>query len=626
MAENKLTFDQNGFYLDGKPFRMYAGDLHYFRIHPDDWERRLSLAVDFGLNTIQTYVPWNLHEKKAGEYCFEGILDLAAFLAACQKQGLYVLLRPAPYICSEWDLGGLPARLLANKDMTLRSSDPAYLAEVRRYYEALVPVFRPYLATNGGPILAVALENEYGSYDDDHAYIDALADMLRENGVDVPFYTTDGPFEPMMMGGTHGSDFIGVNYRALAEQSALAFKNLRESYPDGPFFVGEFWAGRGMNWGEPFYHRAPEEVPTAYREALELGGNVCFYMFSGGTNFGPMGGANFGRSYSPRPNTPARYIPMMTSYDADALLREDGEPTEKYFRCRDVLDEYLGRPKRPHTTPIPAREKQTLTVSLTEAAYLLDDPDAVAASCVKETTPRYMEDHGQAYGLILYSIDTKGFRQTEWDWTLRLQDMKDRAEIYMNGAYYCTYMRDRGVKTAGAPVTGTGASALAVWRPTGEDVHFDVLVENMGRINFAHHIENERKGMRGLLYGDHRFSDCTTRTIPLDDLSRLVYRPYTASDFKPHQPVFLRGRFDAKGGVDTYVCTEGFGHGYVFVNGISLGRFDEAGPQYALYLPGGWLRDRDNEIVVLDIDPKSASTEISMIDRPIIEGEGKELS
>ena len=364
---NHLTYDKSTFYLDGEPFRLIGGDIHYYRIHEKDWEHHLDLAVEFGLNTVQTYVPWNAHEPRPGKFDFSGMLDLAAYLALCDKKGLKVLLRPSPFICAEWELGGHPAWLLRDRDIVLRSSDPKYLSAVQSYYNRLIPEFLPYLATNGGPIIAVAVENEYGGFGNDHVYIDALTEMLRQGGVDVPLYTTDGdPDHMLTFGRQTGNALFGVNFRATAGRSERARNTLRKYSEDQPFFISEFWAGRSMHWGEPFYHRPPEDTAIAFREALELGAHVCFYMFSGGTNFGFMGGANLGKSYSPRPNTPPRYIPQSTSYNVDALIDESGKPTEKYFLCRDVLDEYFGREKRPHAYN--ARSTQSLKVELTETA------------------------------------------------------------------------------------------------------------------------------------------------------------------------------------------------------------------------------------------------------------------
>lgn len=234
-----LTFDKNNFYLDKTPFRIIAGDIHYFRIPQNRWEHTLDMALDFGLNTVQTYVPWNAHEYAPGKFDFSGMLDLEKFLALCHNKGLKVLLRPSPYICSEWDLGGLPAWLLKYREMVLRSSDPEYLAAVKRYYNHLIPIFLPYLSTNGGPIIAVAVENEYGSYGNDHQYLRALADMLTEGGVNVPLYTTDGDSEQMLtFGRADDGMFFGVNYRARPNTTPHAKKWRKKTEIICPFLSG----------------------------------------------------------------------------------------------------------------------------------------------------------------------------------------------------------------------------------------------------------------------------------------------------------------------------------------------------------------------------------------------------
>ena len=613
-----LTFDQNRFYLDGNAFRILAGDVHYFRIHPTKWAHTLDLALDFGLNTVQTYVPWNAHEKKQGEFDFSGMLDLAAYLSLCQQKGLKVLLRPSPYICSEWNLGGLPAWLLKDRDLTIRSSDPKYLAAVERYYDTLVPIFLPYLSTNGGPIIAVAIENEYGSYGNDHRYLRALADMLTQRGVDVPLYTTDVNDAQMLTFGRADKElFFGVNYRATPGLSRPSEQVAKDIGKDKPFFVGEFWAGRSMHWGEPFSHRPPEEVATAFREALELGGNVCFYMFAGGTNFGFMGGANEGRSYSPRPNTPIRYIPHTTSYDVDALIGEDGHPTEKYFLCRDVLDEYLGKQTRPHTCEPQAT--QSVSVFLTETAELFDNLDALTETRATSLLPKPMEDHGQNDGLILYTTSINAFDKPRV--ALDLSQYRDRANIYTDGEFFATFVRDRGLtKTADGVVTW---GALPTITPSGAPITVDVLVENLGRVNFGKGMPDERKGLTGgVLCPPTRLLGYETRTLPLQDLSRLAWRQEAHTD---HKPCFFRGHFKAVRGADTYVNISDLGHGYVWINGFNLGRYDSAGPQMTLYVPGDLFED-NNEIIVLDIDPSGDRCGIALIDHEILEGEASELS
>ncbi len=615
---NKLTFDRNTFYLDGEPFRIIAGDIHYFRIHEKDWEKRLDLALDFGINTIQTYVPWNMHEPTPGVFDFSGMLDLGAYLKLCAEKGLKVLLRPAPYICSEWDLGGLPAWLLKDRTMDLRTHDPKYIDAVKKYYDNLIPKFLPYLATNGGPVIAVAVENEYGSYGNDHKYIRSLADMLKASGVDVPLYTTDGNCDYMLTFGMNKDCFFGVNYRAKPGDSIHGANAARKYGPDQPFFIGEFWSGRSMHWGEPFHRRSPQETATAFKEALELGGNVCFYMFSGGTNFGFMGGANIGRSYSPRPNTPIRYIPHTTSYSEDALIGEGGELTEKYFLCRDVLDQYLGKEKRPHDYG--EHPAQALTVTLSHTADLFENLDALTKTKEYSIKPKPMEDYGQNYGLILYSTTLDAFDMRPV--TLQPTKYRDRASLYENGNWLATFLRDRGAtKISEAVKTVDGLPTLS---QNGTEKRIDVLVENIGRVNYGSELSYERKGMEDcLLYAGTKLFGYETRTLPLDDLSKLEWSDKPKTE---HDPCFFKGTFDAKSGIDTYVNFESFGHGYIWINGFNLGRYDSAGPQMTLYCPGHLLKNSKNELIILDIDPNGETTEISLLDHEVLEGESKELS
>lgn len=616
---NTLTFDRDNFYLNGEPFRIIAGDIHYFRIHPKDWEKRLDLAVDFGLNTIQTYVPWNAHEPKENEYDFDGMLDIGAFLRLCHKKGLKVLLRPSPFICSEWDLGGLPSRLLKDRELVIRSSDPKYLAHVKRYYSHLVPKFLPYLSTKGGPIIAVALENEYGSYGNDHQYIDALANYLHEGGVDVPFYTTDGGTPIMLNFGTRSDTLYGVNYRAIPGITEAKVVECRKFRGNNPFFVGEFWAGRSMHWGEPFYHRPPAETSDAFREALEAGGHVCFYMFSGGTNYGFMGGANLGSSFSPRPGTPSRYIPHTTSYDVDALISEDGTPTEKYYLCRDVLDTYLEKPQRPRTKP--HHTTQAFTVHLSQSAAMFENLDALTETYATATVPKPMEDYNQSYGLILYSTKLDGFANPPA--ALYPRKFRDRANVFVDGEWFATYMRDRGVRTPeGVETTDTGSALLS---GNGMQRNIDVLVENTGRINHGYPVAEDRKGLEDAIYYAYcKLFGYETRTLPLSDLTHLDWK---ANDgISPHKPYFFKGHFNAESGIDTYISFAEYGHGYIWINGFNVGRYDSAGPQMTLYLPGHFLKDTDNEIIVLDLDPTKIRAQIHFLDHEILEGELSELS
>lgn len=619
---NKLTWDKQGFYLDGAPFRIIAGDMHYFRIHPSDWGKRLDLAADFGLTCVQTYVPWNAHEPRPGEYCFEGMLDLGEYLRLAGEKGLRVLLRPSPYICSEWDFGGLPSWLLPDREMVIRTHDEKYLAAVRRYYEHLIPVILPHLATHGGPLIAVATENEYGSYGNDHAYIKAMGDMMRELGVDVPFYTADGDLPSFVAFGKHPEGFVGLDTRTRPDCSIHAAECAAEVGEDWPFFLAESWAGRSSHWGEPFYHRDPNDTANGFAKALELGGSISFYMFSGGTNFGYMGGANEGCSYSPRPGTPPRYIPMLTSYDVDAPISEDGIPTEKYYLCREALDRYLGRPVRERTPYI--HPTQSATVALDEVAPLFENLDALTTYTAESIAPKPMEDYGQSYGLILYTTEMEAFCD-EPEMDLWVDGARDRANLYVNGKWHATYMRDRGVRVAeGIAVGGAGSKARAKIRPNNTALRIDTLVENLGRVNYGPWMSEERKGLVDCIhYRGAKLFGYTVRGIQLEDLSGLAWQ--TRGEVEAHMPCFFRGSFAANSEADTYVNFTGFGHGYIFVNGVNLGRFDSKGPQMTLYCPHGFLRDGENSIVVLDIDPTDTPKCIALTEEHILEGESAEL-
>ena len=582
MSREVFTLTKDGAFLNDVPFYPVIGDIHYFRIYPTDWKRRLLLARDFGINVIQTYVPWNLHEPKRGTFRFDGIRDLSAFLALAKSLDLRVFLRASPYICSEWDFGGLPGWLLRERDMEIRCMDERYISAVRDYYHVLCDVIRPHLSTNGGSVIAMAVENEYGSFGTDREYIRTIAEILRGEGMDVPLYTTDGDTYAMQfMGGMEGY-WKGANFRAKAGSAAAPFATMQKIQPDLPFFCGEWWSGRAMHWDEPFSHREPENIAQGYAEALSTGGFIDFYMFGGGTNFGFMSGANDGTSFTPRPGTPSRYMPHMTSYDEDALLSENGVPTEKYFLCRDVLDRYLGNPPRPHT--MPEYRTQAAVITLTETASLFDNLDALAETDVETIAPKPMEDFGQSLGFILYSVDVPGYVNPNAQ-QLHLKELHDRAVVFCDGEYQATFLRERREPDCRIQLNGC-------------DRHFDVLVENAGRINFGAPMRDDRKGILGGIYLDYqKLFHIRTRTLPFDDLSGIRWQK--SASVKANQPMFLRGTFAAESGIDTFADMRGFGDGFVVINGFNVGRYRACGPQHTLYIPGGLLKE-ENEIIVFD--------------------------
>ncbi len=594
MKKQKFEVTEKEFLLDGEPFFLASGDIHYFRIHPSGWRRRLELMKDFGLTAIETYVPWNLHEPREGEFNFEGMLDLKAFLDLCAELDLKVLLRPSPYICSEFELGAIPSWLLKDRSMIFRKNHEKWLTPLRRYYERLCKEFVPYLSTNGGPIIMVAIENEYGFMGDDASYMEAVRDILAENGVDVPFFTTDPYGNAGIINGSMDGLLEGVNFRSLPETVDMALDCLKTYHPGFPLYVGEFWSGRQIHWGETFKKRDPVPTAESYRMLLERGAAVNFYMFCGGTNFGFLNGALVIKPVGTPDGTPKMYIPQATSYDENSLVSENGEPTEAYFLCRDVLDEYLGKPKRPHVAP--KYEAQTIDVTLTEYATLWDNIDALAESRTVEVAPKYMEDLGQDYGYILYrfNFDKLG---DEDESTLMAKDVKDYAAIYKDEKYIDYWFRDR-------------KKCETVMSIENQRTRISVLVENMGRRNQGPNLEDNRKGIDNyFVMNQAEPHNIETITLPMRDLSKLKYKA-ASDDILGDTPMFLRGKFNAKEGIDTFFSMDGFEHGFVTVNGFNVGRFLPYGPQRTLYIPGGLLKENDNTIEIFDLSPRSRTARL----------------
>ena len=383
-----LRVDSDGFRLDGEPFRIISGGLHYFRVHPGHWRDRLRKARLLGLNTVDTYVPWNLHQPRPDTFRWDGGLDLTAFLDLARDEGLHVLLRPGPYICAEWEGGGLPSWLLAEPDARLRSADPRYLAAVDGYLDALLPRVLPYLGTRGGPVLAVQAENEFGAYGDasgkDAPYLAHLVDALRERGVDVPLFTCDQPAD-LGRGGVPG--LLGmVNFGAGTTRNLA---ELRTRQPEGPLMCAEFWNGWFDRWGGLHVTRGADDAAAELDTMLSAGASVNLYMFHGGTNFGFTNGANDKHTYRP----------TVTSYDYDAPLDEAGDPTPKFAAFREVIARHAPVPDAP--LPEPSKKLNLLGIALGEVAPLASQLDLLGSATVAE---RPADDGGVGPGLRLRAL------------------------------------------------------------------------------------------------------------------------------------------------------------------------------------------------------------------------------
>lgn len=547
------------FLLDGSPFRILSGALHYFRIPRAYWDDRLAKARWMGLNTVETYVAWNLHEPRPGEFRFEGNLDLAEFIRRAAAHGLYVLLRPGPYICSEWEFGGLPAWLLADPAMRVRCSHPGYLAAVDRYFAALLLRIAPLQITRGGPVLMLQVENEYGSYGDDKAYLRHLVEQLRAGGIEVPLFTSDGAGDDMLRAGTLPDLLSTVN----GFTPVKGYRALRRQRTGEPLMTMEFWDGWFDHWGRLRITRSVRATARALDRALAAGGSVNLYMWHGGTSFGFMNGANefFGK-----------YMADVSSYDYDAPLSEAGDLTPRYHAFRRVIAKYAPVPDGP--VPQDTPKMGLAPVSLTERAGLWDSLPAP----VPGPTPLAMEALGQDYGYVLYrhhlTVPARG--------RLTIAGLRDRAQVFLDG-------RPLGVLDRNHP-----RRALQLDAPAG--ARLDILVENMGRVNFGPGLMDRKGILDGVLLGSRYLFGWEMFPLPMKDLSGLHFSPANRLD----GPAFYRGRFEVADPKDTFLFLPGWTKGTAWVNGFHLGRYWKIGPQQTLYVPAPVLRAGENELVVFE--------------------------
>ncbi len=579
---NPVTIRGHDFVQDGQPLRILAGAMHYFRVVPEYWRDRLVKMKAMGLNTLETYVCWNLHEPRPGRFDFSGNLDIVRYLEMAAELGLNAIVRPGPYICSEWELGGLPPWLLKDPAMKLRCSYPPYLKAVDRFFDALIERLVPLQASHGGPIIAMQVENEYGSYGNDKVYLRHLEDGLCRRGIDCLLFTSDGPSDSMLQGGTLPHLLKVVNF---GSRTTEAFAKLREHQPDGPLMCGEFWNGWFDHWCGKHHTRDAQDATRELEAMLAAGASVNFYMFHGGTNFGFMAGAN---------HVDTGLQPDVTSYDYDAPLNEWGEPTAKYFAFRDVIAKYVAIPETPATGPIPRRAYGE--VRLTKSAALMDQLDRLSKP-VRSPTPMTMEALGQNYGFVLYRTRVTGPREEA---PLVLQDVHDRALVFVDGEYRGVIHRD----AKESPVNlkfGPG------------DHQIDILVENMARINYGP-LMHDRKGItEGVRLGGQFLFGWTMYPLPCDNLKRLRF---DSPSTEVKGPAFYRGVFAVDEPADTFLALPGWTKGVAWINGFNLGRFwEEKGPQHTLYIPGPKLRHGRNDLVVLELHDPGRQT-VVLTDTP----------
>lgn len=573
---------EDQFYLNGKPIKIISGAIHYFRVVPEYWQDRLEKLKALGCNTVETYIPWNMHEPREGEYCFSGMYDVRKFIQTAQQLGLYVILRPSPYICAEFEFGGLPSWLLRDGDMKLRFSYPPYLAKVDRYYKRLFEEFRDLQIDNGGPIVMMQVENEYGSYANDKEYIYSLVDLMRKHGVTVPLVTSDGPWHDMLDNGSVQDVALPtINCGSDIKQNFARLKQFHGG--ERPLMVMEFWIGWFDAWGDGQHHTRDAESAAAELDDILKEGSVNIYMFHGGTNFGFTSGANYYDKLSPD----------TTSYDYDALLTEWGDITPKYQAFQQVIARYTEVPEVQLSTSI--RKKAYGEVAVKEKVSLFSIADKLA-KVVESPYPLTMEALDQSSGYVLYQTHIGKQRHIE---DFRLIQCADRAQVFINNKLvftkYDQHMEDK--------------ESFELPDPQNELM---VLVENMGRINYSVKMNTQHKGIKGGVIVNGAFqSGWRHYALPLDQLELLDFSQAYVSG----TPAFYRFELEVDEAGDTFLDFTGWGKGVAWINGFNLGRYWEIGPQRRLYIPGPLLKKGVNEVTLFETEGKAGDT-ISFEDTP----------
>ncbi|MFR7590926.1 MAG: glycoside hydrolase family 35 protein [Longibaculum sp.] len=583
------TFEiKDDFLVDGKPIQILSGAIHYFRMVPEHWYHSLYNLKALGFNTVETYIPWNLHEPKEGQFEFDGFKDVVAFIKQAQEMGLMVIVRPSPYICAEWEFGGLPAWLLNEDNLKLRCNDSKYLEKVRHYYEVLLPLLTPLQYTQGGPIIMMQVENEYGSFSNDKTYLRKLKDMMINLGVEVPLFTSDGSWKQALESGSLIDDdvLVTANFGSRSNENLDVLEEfMYEHKKNWPLMSMEFWDGWFNRWGEDIITRDAKDLADCVKELL-MRASINLYMFHGGTNFGFMNGCSARQQ---------RDLPQVTSYDYDALLTETGDPTEKYYQVQKVIKELFPHIKQQE--PLIRQKHAYGKIPQTRCVSLFHTLDSLS-NCQESVFPMTMEQLGEGYGYVLYKTEVKGFHQEE---KVKVMEASDRIQVYKDQQHIITQYQEE----------------------IGEEfqIHFEtknelsILVENMGRVNYGYKLlaPTQKKGIRsGVMVDMHFETNWKQYALPLNHIDDIDFD----QPWQENTPAFYEFELEVDECIDTFIDCHQLGKGVIFINGFNLGRYWSKGPIEYLYLPGPLLQKGKNKIVVFETEGICIN-ELDLIDHPI---------
>lgn len=589
IQKEKHTFSigDKTFLLDGKPFLIKAAEMHYTRIPAEYWEHRIQMCKALGMNTICIYAFWNIHEQKEGEFDFKGQNDIAAFCRLAQKHGMYIMLRPGPYVCSEWEMGGLPWWLLKKKDIKLRTNDVYFLERTKLFMNEIGKELADLQVSRGGNIIMVQVENEYGAYATDKEYIANIRDIVKGAGfTDVPLFQCDwsSTFQ------RNGLDDLvwTINFGTGANIDAQ-FKKLQEARPNAPLMCSEFWSGWFDHWGRKHETRDAETMVSGIKDMLDRHISFSLYMTHGGTTFGHWGGAN----------SPA-YSAMCSSYDYDAPISEAGWATPKYYKLREMMMQYADSAQVIPDVPAAYPVIEIPEFELKEVAPLFDNlPEPKLSEDIKP-----MEQFDQGWGTILYRTSLPEVKEGT---TLLIDEVHDWAQVYADGKLLGRLDRRRGQNSLVLPSLQKGT-------------RLDILVEAMGCVNFDVAI-HDRKGITNkvelLTETDKKeLKNWEVYSFPVDyDFAES--KKYAEGE-KLDAPAYYRATFELDRVGDVFLDMQTWGKGMVWVNGKAMGRFWKIGPQQTLFMPGCWLKKGKNEIIVLDLlGPEKAT--VSGLKKPILD-------